>query len=133
MDLLSPRRPSAADLEIREQRRSLQNVSRAIIDTRIGLGLSQEELGRRAGTKQSRVSEIEAMKGNPRFDTLDRIARALDLMVDLVPRRGQIDLEFRQGGYVVTVEAKSSETSATRGPASSPPLAWRNPPAVLVG
>jgi transcriptional regulator with XRE-family HTH domain len=87
MDLLSPRSPSRADLDIRERRRSRHNVARAIIDARVDLGLSQDELGRRAGTKQSRVSEIEAMKGNPRFDTLDRISRMLGLMIDLVPRR----------------------------------------------
>jgi transcriptional regulator with XRE-family HTH domain len=85
MDLLRPRY-TTQDLEILDQRRSLANVARAIIDARVELGLSQEELGQRAGTKQSRVSEIEAMKGNPRLDTLDRIARVLGKAVDLVDR-----------------------------------------------
>jgi len=69
-----------------EELRSKLNVSRAVLHARISQGLSQDALGRMAGTKQSRFSEIESMGGNPRLDTLDRIARALGLMVDLVPR-----------------------------------------------
>ncbi len=64
---------------------SFINVSKRILAKRLELGLSQDALGRAVGSKQSKISEIEQMKGNPRFDTLDRIARELGLVIDLVP------------------------------------------------
>lgn len=85
MGLLDPEY-SPAQLAARDQIVSHINVARMVLSTRLDLGLTQEELGRAAGTKQSRISEIEALKGNPRFDTLDRIAKVLGLMIALVPR-----------------------------------------------
>lgn len=87
--------------ESAEEVRSRANVARALVDARASLGLSQAEVGERAGTKQSRVSEIESLRGNPRFDTLDRIARVLGLMVALVPRTAFVqvaDQECRTAG-----------------------------------
>jgi transcriptional regulator with XRE-family HTH domain len=68
---------------------SYLNVSKRVLAKRWELGLSQEALAKIAGTKQAKISEIELMKGNPRFDTLDRIARALNLTIDLVPPSGR--------------------------------------------
>lgn len=85
MGLCDPGRSPAADAA-RDEILSHINVARMILSTRLDQGLTQEELGRAAGTKQSRISEIEALKGNPRFDTLDRIAKVLGLMIALVPR-----------------------------------------------
>ncbi len=75
------------------------NVARAVLRARLDRGLSQEEVGRAAGTKQSRVSEIEGMKGNPRFDTLDRIARVLGLVLALVPRSIPVSRYLELPGY----------------------------------
>ncbi len=66
--------------------RSRTNVSRMIVEYRMKLGLSQVEVARRAGTKQSRVSELETLAGNVVFDTLDRVALALGLEITLQPR-----------------------------------------------
>ena len=85
MGLLDPRYTESELLEL-EKIQSHINVARAVLETRISKGMTQEEVGRAAGTKQSRISEIEALKGNPRFDTLDRVARVLGLMIALVPR-----------------------------------------------
>jgi transcriptional regulator with XRE-family HTH domain len=127
MDLLkSPYTPT--QLALVDEMRSRLNVARAVLMTRLDQGLSQDEVGRLAGTKQSRISELEASKGNVRFDTLDRIARVLGLMVDLVPRR-RADAAIHFGGYSILVETKNSETTA------SPPV-WRSRSdhgAVLVG
>jgi transcriptional regulator with XRE-family HTH domain len=68
---------------------SYLNVSKRLLARRLELGLSQETLGRIAGTKQAKISDIELMKGNPRFDTLDKIARAVGLVIDLVPPEGR--------------------------------------------
>jgi transcriptional regulator with XRE-family HTH domain len=86
MDLLRPEY-TEKHREAADRLRSRLNVAGSLLDARLALGLTQEELGKLAGTKQSRVSEIEAMKGNVRFDTLDRIARIVGLAIDLVPRR----------------------------------------------
>jgi len=70
--------------EIVRRLRSRTNLANKVATYRLRLQLTQEELGRRAGTKQSRISEIESLRGNLRLDTLDRIARELGLVVDLV-------------------------------------------------
>ena len=88
-DLLRPRF-TAEELAVRERLRSRLNVAATILDARVKCGLTQEQLGEAAGTKQSRVSELESLKGNPRFDTLDRISKALGLMVSLVPRSANL-------------------------------------------
>lgn len=79
---------SERERRVEEELRSRINVARLIGEYRVRCGLTQDELARRAGTKQSRVSEIENLRGNVRFDTLDRIAGALGLTVTLEPRDG---------------------------------------------
>lgn len=51
-------------------------------------GLSQAELARRMGTTQSVIARLELGGAEPRFDTLERVARSLDsdLIVELRPR-----------------------------------------------
>lgn len=105
MELLSANY-TAEHRELADKLRSRLNIAGSLLDARAALGLSQDELGRLAGTKQSRVSEIEAMKGNPRLDTLDRIAGVIGLAIDLVPRRSEraIPSGYQQYGGVVKVE-----------------------------
>lgn len=85
MDLLEPQY-TTAQWEQLEELRSRVNVARQVLHYRLSLGLTQDELGKKAGTKQSRISEVELMEGNLRFDTLDRIARVLGLAITLVRR-----------------------------------------------
>jgi transcriptional regulator with XRE-family HTH domain len=103
MDLLKPRYDSA-DLALLDEMRSRLAVANALLSARLGLGLSQAALAVKAGTKQSRVSEIEAMNGNPRFDTLDRISRAAGLTIALLPREmAQETTIFTSPQYTVSV------------------------------
>src|SRR3990167_10366880 len=83
-DILDPHY-TVEDLAYIDLMQSRINVARAILAARLDKGMTQDEVGRKAGTKQSRVSEIEGLRGNPRFDTLDRLARVLGLMVTLMP------------------------------------------------
>ena len=53
---------------------------------RIAKGLSQLELGRRAGLPQTHISGIENGKVVPRFDTLLDVIRCLNLDLVMVPR-----------------------------------------------
>ena len=80
--------PTEAELSEAEGLRSRMNVGRLLVRWRMKFGLTQKQLAERAGTKQSRISEVETLGGNVRFDTLDRIARALDLEITLQPRVG---------------------------------------------
>jgi transcriptional regulator with XRE-family HTH domain len=68
------------------QLRSRMNVGRLIVRYRMRHRWSQQDLAARAGTKQSRVSELETLGGNVRFDTLDKIVTALGLEVTLQER-----------------------------------------------
>ena len=75
-----------ASRRARESLRSRINVARALLLARLDRGWTQKELADRVGTRQSRISELESVNGNPRFETLDRSARALGLEVRLVDR-----------------------------------------------
>jgi len=74
------------DVAYLDQMASRITVARALLSARNTLNLTQHEVGEAANSKQARVSEIESLRGNPRLDTLDRIARVVGLQVSLVPR-----------------------------------------------
>lgn len=65
-----------------------REIAAAITDNRLRLNLSQAELAQLCGTTQSAIARVEAGRGPPRIDTLQRIANALDcsLRVELTPR-----------------------------------------------
>lgn len=65
----------------------LQHLATEIRRARLGLGLSQAEVARRAGTAQYVVSNLEAGKANSRIGTVLEIARALELDLRLMPNR----------------------------------------------
>jgi ribosome-binding protein aMBF1 (putative translation factor) len=50
---------------------------------RMERGLSQNELAKRMGLSQSVVARLEAGGVEPRLSTLDRVARALDVELDV--------------------------------------------------
>ncbi|MEV8016183.1 helix-turn-helix transcriptional regulator [Streptomyces sp. NPDC086554] len=62
-------------------------LAEAVRKQRQDLGLSQSELGRRAGMTQSAVARFEGGGTVPTIPVLDRLARALDLQlrVELAP------------------------------------------------
>jgi ribosome-binding protein aMBF1 (putative translation factor) len=51
-------------------------------------GLSQQQLAERMGVPQSVVARLEAGGVEPRLSTLDRVARALDVELDVHFRAG---------------------------------------------
>lgn len=65
--------------------RSQVNIARAVLHHRLENDLSQADLARKAQTTQARVSEVEAMKGDPKLSTLSRIAASVGCMIDMVP------------------------------------------------
>jgi DNA-binding XRE family transcriptional regulator len=68
-----------------EQRRLVHEVAIAVRSMRTGAGLTQAQLARRIGTSQPTIARLE--KGldvrTPRWDTLQRIARALGRQLKL--------------------------------------------------
>ena len=52
-------------------------------------GLTQRELGLRAGVPQPAISRIERDRVSPRLDTLDALLRRCDVELDLVDRPGR--------------------------------------------
>jgi transcriptional regulator with XRE-family HTH domain len=53
---------------------------------RLDKGLSQEELAARAGMRQSVISRIENGESEPRIETVNKIAKALNRKVKNIKR-----------------------------------------------
>lgn len=53
-------------------------LARQIVKQRIKRKMTQMELAKRAGTQQAVISRIESGTANPRFDSLERIGKALN-------------------------------------------------------
>lgn len=68
-----------------ERLRTRVAIAKAIIGARLQRGWTQLQLADAAGTKQSRISELESIKGNPTLETVDRVASVLGLQLSLKP------------------------------------------------
>ena len=62
----------------------LERVAKNIIDRRKSVGQSQENLARRAGLSRAYVGKIENARFTASIDTLEKIARALDVEADVL-------------------------------------------------
>ncbi len=91
MKKVSPIGSKASDATLGRARRSqayrqkqadlapFQKIAWLLIKYRMQRGLSQRELADRVGTSFTQISRIESGRHKPNFETLLRIARALDL------------------------------------------------------
>ena len=61
-----------------------ERVAKNIIDRRKSVGQSQENLARRAGLSRAYVGKIENARFTASIDTLEKIARALDVEADVL-------------------------------------------------
>jgi transcriptional regulator with XRE-family HTH domain len=61
-----------------------ERVAKNIIDRRKSVGQSQETLARRAGLSRAYVGKIENARFSASIDTLEKIARALDVEADVL-------------------------------------------------
>jgi len=55
-----------------------------IIEKRRSLGLTQSQLAKKVGTKQSAIARLEAGNVNPSLGFLEKVAKALDSKVKVV-------------------------------------------------
>lgn len=51
---------------------------RSILDKRLKKKMSQAQLAKKVGTRQSAISRLESGESNPSFKFLQKVARALD-------------------------------------------------------
>ncbi|MBU1954181.1 helix-turn-helix transcriptional regulator [Patescibacteria group bacterium] len=58
-------------------------IARTIIEKRLEKGLSQSELAKKVGTKQSAISRLESGNYNPSIGFLGKVAKALNLYLDV--------------------------------------------------
>jgi DNA-binding XRE family transcriptional regulator len=54
-------------------------LARNVLRLRVGAGLTQADVAKRAGMSQPRIAELEAGRQNPTLDVLDRIAAAFSV------------------------------------------------------
>ncbi|MGB9858870.1 MAG: helix-turn-helix transcriptional regulator [Moorellaceae bacterium] len=56
---------------------------RSIIQQRIAKGMTQAELAKRVGTRQSAIARLESGRYNPSLRFLKRVAKALDARLEV--------------------------------------------------
>jgi transcriptional regulator with XRE-family HTH domain len=61
-----------------------ERVAKNIIDRRKSLGLSQEDLAKRAGLNRAYVGKIENARFSVTIDTIEKIAHALEVDADVL-------------------------------------------------
>lgn len=54
------------------------NIAVAVIEKRLEKGMTQAELAKKIGTKQSAISRLESGSYNPSVNFLEKVAKALD-------------------------------------------------------
>lgn len=70
------------DTEIRKAYQDLAPefaIAKAVIEKRLQEGLTQSELAKKVGTKQSAISRLESGHYNPSIHFLEKVAKALKL------------------------------------------------------
>lgn len=67
-----------------QKQQARDRIGLRIVALRKLAGLTQEQLSERAGLQRSHISKIEAGKYAVTFETIQAIAEALDMTVDIV-------------------------------------------------
>lgn len=70
------------DKEIRKEYNNLAPefaIAKAVIQKRLEKGLTQTDLARKVGTRQSAISRLESGGYNPSIHFLEKVAKALNL------------------------------------------------------
>jgi len=59
------------------------SISKAIVGARISRNITQKELAKRVGVTQSEISRIESLDSEPTLKMLKRIAKGLNMRVEV--------------------------------------------------
>ncbi|MBU0577134.1 helix-turn-helix transcriptional regulator [Patescibacteria group bacterium] len=74
------------DKKIRKEYDNLSSefaIAESLIEIRLGKGLTQAQLAKKIGTKQSAIARLESGNYNPTVNFLKRIAEALNLKLNI--------------------------------------------------
>jgi len=90
----------AEDEELQKEYNALQpeyEIIKKLIEVRIENGLTQKELAKLCGIKQSNISRLESGKGNPTMKMLKKIANSLDcdLVIEFKKREAASKSTFK--------------------------------------
>ncbi|MFD4460135.1 helix-turn-helix domain-containing protein [Nocardia sp. NPDC058480] len=83
--------------DVAEARREIQlsmALARAVFDRRTELGLTQAELGERAGLTQAKISRIEGSDTVPTLPLLAKLADALDATLNIALDADETQVSF---------------------------------------
>lgn len=79
-------------------------IAKAIIDARLQRQWTQQDLATAAGTKQSRISDLEGVRGNPTLETIERVSAVLGL--EFILRRSRSGLGLMPAGSPALVKKR---------------------------
>lgn len=65
---------------------SRERIGKRIIDLRTEKKITQKQLAEKAGVTPNNLNRIEQGKYSPQFDTLEKIAEALECNIDFVDK-----------------------------------------------
>ncbi len=118
-ELRDRRMQSPAAARAYEEARAAYDVGRMVRDMREARGLSQRQLAERMGTTQSVVGRLESGGSRPTLATLERVAEALDLMLEVRFHEGRAGAGEHRGravgGTVRATRRSERSGSAVRG------------------
>lgn len=86
MNLSDYRKQQMQDPEFRAYAEGMQpfaDLAKAVVGARIERNLTQQELSKLTGVAQSDISRLESCEGNPSLRTLIRIAKGLDMRLQI--------------------------------------------------
>jgi transcriptional regulator with XRE-family HTH domain len=81
-------------LAAEEELKPLLDLADDILSLRLEKGWSQSKLAKRVGTKQANISRVESGLGNPTFQFLQKVARALGTEVEIRLKSQRKGIEF---------------------------------------
>jgi CheY-like chemotaxis protein len=81
---------------------------------RASLGISQEELAYRAGLHRTYVSDLERGVRNPSMDSIEKLARALQLSVSTLFEQASKDNEAKQTVEILLVQENLRDVELTK-------------------
>ena len=90
-----------------------RNFGTTIKSKRAELGLSQEDLAERAGLHRTYISDVERGTRNLSLESIEKLARALDLSVSSLFAKAGCEGDARQGVEVLLVEDVQEDVEMT--------------------
>lgn len=120
---MQPSVPDPVRALLDEGRLSLPDACRAI---RVLDGVSQDEFARRIGVNRKVVKALEAGRGNPRRESLERIARAAGLRIAFVVDRPAVGFMDSRKRVAEERSRREADANAIRGGVAASEVYRRN-------